>query len=93
MTEWGVVGVVVVLVGLVASIVGPVLRLNTSITKLTVTLDNTCADITETRADIENIKDKSAERAKRLWDKNEQQDKTLTDHEKRIHVLERKNDG
>lgn len=39
MSEWQVVGVIVVLVGLVASIVKPILSLNGNIVKLNTTLD------------------------------------------------------
>ncbi len=39
MSEWQVVGVIVVLVGLVASIVKPILNLNSNIVKLNTTLD------------------------------------------------------
>lgn len=88
MTEWGVVGVLVVLVGLVSAIVGPVIKLNTSITKLTVTLDNNCADITETRDKIEAVERRGAEGRQRLWKKNEEQDAKIAQQDKRIHVLE-----
>ena len=34
MTEWGVVGVIVVLLGLLATVTAPMIRLNTTLTKL-----------------------------------------------------------
>ena len=44
MTEWGVVGVLAVLVGLVAALVKPLIQWNTSLTKNTTAL----TDLTET---------------------------------------------
>lgn len=83
MTEWEVVGVIVVLVGLVAAFVGPIIRLNTNITKLTVTMERLAKD-------MDVMQENSHDAHKRLWDHNDEQDKTLNDHETRISTLERK---
>ncbi len=83
MTEWGVVGVVIALVGFAATFLAPALKLNASITKLTVTVEQLVRDMSEQR-------ERSREVHKRLWDKNDEQDKTLNDHETRITTLERK---
>ena len=83
MTEWGVVGVVIALVGFAATLQAPALKLNASITKLTVTVEQLVRDMSEQR-------ERSREVHKRLWDKNDEQDKTLNDHETRITTLERK---
>lgn len=81
MSEWGVVGVIVVLVGLGATIIKPLLNLNSSIVKLTSRLDQ----MTESLADISERNNKSHDR---LWKKNDAQDQQLDDHEKRITRLE-----
>ena len=83
MTEWGVVGVIIALVGFAATFLAPALKLNASITKLTVTVEQLVRDMSEQR-------ERSREVHKRLWDKNEEQDRTLHDHETRITTLERK---
>ena len=81
--EWQVVGVIVVLVGLAGSIIGPVIKLNSSITRLTVTMERLVKDV-----DI--IKENSHDAHQRLWEKNDEQDKIINDHESRITSLEKK---
>ena len=83
MTEWGVFGVVIALVGFAATFLAPALKLNSSITKLTVTVERLVKDMSDQR----ESKSKAHER---LWDKNDEQDKALNDHETRITTLERK---
>ena len=81
--EWQVVGVIVVLVGLVGSIIGPVIKLNSSITRLTVTMERLVKD-------VDVIKENSHDAHQRLWEKNDEQDKIINDHETRITSLEKK---
>lgn len=81
--EWTVVGVIVALVGLVSAIAGPIIKLNGSITRLTVTTERLIKD-------MDAQKESSHLAHQRLWDKNEEQDRTLSDHETRITTLEHK---
>jgi hypothetical protein len=81
MTEWGVVTVLAALVSFAAVVVGPMLKLNTSITKLTVSL-------TDLRERLEEIDSGNTSSHRRLWDKNDEQDRKLEDHEMRLHDLE-----
>lgn len=83
MTEWEVVGVIIALVGLVIAIGAPVLKLNTSITRLIAQLNNLDEGLDELTA-------RNAKSHERLWRHNDEQDKTLKEHEKRIIVLEEK---
>lgn len=83
MTEWGVFGVVIALIGFAATFLAPALKLNSSITKLTVTVEQLVKDMSDQRQS-------SSKAHERLWDKNEEQDKILNDHETRITTLERK---
>lgn len=82
MTEWEVVGVIVVLVGFAISICTPIVKLNTSITRLVDKLNH----LDEGLDDLTARNSKSHER---LWKHNERQDETLVDHEKRIGILEK----
>ena len=53
MTEWGVVGVIVVLLGLLATVTAPMIRLNTTLTKLNDkfgTLDQRLTGVSESNA-------------------------------------------
>ncbi len=86
MTEWGVVGVLVVLVGLGVTVVKPLLELNASIVKLTARLDQLTGSLSE-------ISDRNAKSHDRLWKHNQEQDGVLDDHERRITVLETNKGG
>lgn len=81
--EWQVVGVIVVLVGLAGSIIGPVIKLNSSITRLTVTMERLVRD-------MDAFKESSHDAHQRLWEKNDEQDKIINDHETRITSLEKR---
>ncbi len=83
MTEWGVFGVVIALVGFAATFLAPALKLNSSITKLTVTVERLVQDMSDQR-------ESNSKAHERLWDKNDEQDKAINDHETRITTLERK---
>ena len=74
MNEWGVVGVLVVLIGLVATLVKPLIRWNVSLT------ENTMA----TKALTKTIKDNETRNEKEhgeIWEE-------LDEHDKRISCIE-----
>lgn len=81
MTEWDVVGVLVVLVGFLISIVNPIIKLTKSITELTTTVKRLNEDMV--KQDELNL-----EGHRRIWDQLGTQDETLCDHETRLAVLE-----
>lgn len=83
MTEWEVVGVIIALVGFAIAIGTPVIKLNTSITKLIFHIDNLDQG-------LEKLEAKNHESHSRIWKHNEEQDKELDNHEKRIIILEEK---
>lgn len=75
MTEWGVVGVLVVLVGLVAALVKPLIKWNTSLTENTMAL----------RAQTETIKANETRNEKEhseIWDELDEHDKRISNIEK-----------
>lgn len=81
MTEWGVVGVIVVLVGLVGSIIKPLLSLNSSIVTLTTKMEHVSDNLSE-------INERNRKSHERIWAHNEEQDATISNHESRIKILE-----
>lgn len=81
--EWTVVTVIIAIVGLLATVVKPIISLTQSITRLTTVVEQ----IDERLADQ---KEHSREAHQKLWDKNEQQDRRMDDHEKRLHDLDGK---
>lgn len=83
MTEWGVVGVIVVLIGLVVTVLSPIIKLNTNI----VTLTERLASL---NGDMKALTDDNASGHKRLWEKNDEQDKRLNAHDIEIDRLKNK---
>ena len=81
MTEWGIVGVILVLITLVSAIAKPLLTLNTSIVRLTSRMEAFGDNLQKLTAD-------NTKSHERLWAHNDEQDKQLGDHELRISVLE-----
>ena len=81
MNGWDIVQVIVVLVGLLGGVMRPVRRLNSSMTKLNTTLNN----VDESLKKQEEHSQKAHER---IWEKNDEQDKMLANHEGRITRLE-----
>lgn len=81
--EWQVVTVIIALSGFAISIITPIIKLTNSITTLTVTLKQVDNRLTAQEQSSKNSH-------KRLWEKNEEQDEKLNDHERRITLIERK---
>ena len=90
MTEWEVVGVLVVLAGFLVTIASPLIKLKTSITKLTESNKHLDDNIVRLVEDLANQKKSAHESHLRIWEHNEEQDGKIADHEKRIYVLENK---
>lgn len=83
MTEWTVVTVIMVLGGLVATLVKPMLSLNTSMTKLTMSNERLSEE-------LQGLADKNSEAHEQILRHQDEQDKLLFDHNRRITCLEDK---
>ena len=81
MSEWVVVTVIVTLVGLVVAVVSPIVKLNTTITKLNVTVSGL-------EKSLDSLTVKNTQNHDRIWEHEDEQDRTLQDHETRISVME-----
>ena len=81
--EWTVVLALVTLVGLFATVVKPIVSLTKAMTQLTSTVQHIDASINEQRV-------RSREAHQKLWAKNEEQDKRMDSHERRLHDLDGK---
>ena len=79
--EWTVVTVVVALAGLFAAVAKPIVSLTRSITELTVVVKNL-------QGDVKGLTEKNSQGHARLWEKSEEQDRRLDDHEQRLHAME-----
>ena len=83
MTEWQVVGVIVVLLGLAATVIKPIVTLNASITRLT----ELCSFLEK---NIDDLTRKNGEAHDRLWRRADEYDARLQCHETRLAGLEKK---
>ena len=83
MTQWEVYLVIVSLVGFAIAVGTPIIKLNTSITRLIDRLNNLDEGVEELTA-------RNSRSHERLWKHNDEQDKKIEDHEKRIFSLEKK---
>lgn len=82
MTEWEVVGVIVVLVGLAAAVIKPVVSLNSNITRLT----ELCGYL---ETNLNSLTAKNSQAHERLHRQVEEQESILQKHETRLAVLEK----
>lgn len=90
MNEWTVVSVIIALVGLFITIGKPIINLNNTMTALNITVQQNNKKIEEHDKKLEKQTEDAHNSHQRLWDKNDEQDKTINDHETRIRVLENK---
>lgn len=81
MSEWEVVGVIIVLAGFVISVVTPLLKLTSTITRLTNIVETCEKELSELTAT--NQKSHA-----RIYERIESESHRIDDHEKRIIILE-----
>lgn len=84
MTEWGVVGVIVTLIGLVVAIATPMVKLNTTLTRLSTQMENFVNG-------LEAFKKRYTDQVEKFEKEHGDIREELSEHEKRIIVLESKN--
>ena len=90
MTEYQVIGVIVTLVGLGVAIITPIIKLNTNIVRLTVAADNLTVAHSKMDKDNEAAHKQLHERINHRKKENEELDERVSDHERRIGILENK---
>lgn len=83
MTEWGVVGVLVVIVGLVISLVTPIIKLNTIITKLG-------SSVESMKESLDELTTRNSTSHDRIFKRLDDTEDKVCNHEARITVLEKK---
>ena len=80
MNEWGVVGVLVVLIPLGISIIKPIVSLTKSIAELTTI-------VSQLKEDLDNQRYQAKESHQKLWDYNGEQDGRINELEKDVAAL------
>lgn len=88
MTEWQVVGIIVVLVGLVSSIIAPIIKLNGTITRLSMMIEQSIKRMDALEKTAGEIQQHSVESHRRIHDRIDRNEERLHDHDKRITSLE-----
>lgn len=90
MTQWEVVGVIVVLVGLFTAVCVPIIKSTKesvrAMTELNITMKNLADKLT-------NLESNNTEAHRRIWVHNDEQDAKIQDHETRITIIEKINKG
>jgi uncharacterized membrane protein (DUF106 family) len=81
-SEWAVVGVIVVLVGLVATIVKPMITLTKTLTELTVL-------VRECQTAVNELTAKSHKTHEDIYDKLDAHGNQIRDHEYRLQTIEK----
>lgn len=85
MTQWEVFLAFVAILGFCITI----FKISSYFNRLDSTIATLNGSITVLNKAVEEIAKKNTDSHKRLWDHNEEQDKLISDHEKRIGILER----
>lgn len=88
MSEWTVVTALSVLIGLFLTVGVPILKLNSNITLLNANIKRNSDEIAEQKVELKEQKQNAHDSHQKLWDKNNEQDNILHDHETRIRILE-----
>lgn len=88
MNEWTVISIIIALVGLFATVSAPIISLNKNIATLNAEMKRSNARLDKHDQAFKEQSESAHESHQRLWDKNDEQDVRLNDHETRIKVLE-----
>lgn len=88
MNEWSVVTVLIAIVGLFATVSAPIISLNKNIATLNAEMKRSNARLDKHDLAFKEQQASAHESHQKLWEKNNEQDKVLGDHETRIRVLE-----
>jgi predicted PurR-regulated permease PerM len=88
MNEWSVVTVLIALAGLFATVGAPIISLNKNIATLNAEMKRSNARLDKHDQEFKAQQANAHESHQKLWEKNNEQDKILGDHETRIKILE-----
>lgn len=89
MNEWTIVLTLSALIGLFMTVGKPLLSLNKSITTLNINVEQMNKRLDKQEEEMKVQQEHARESHQKLWDKNDEQDEKLADHETRIKILEK----
>ncbi|HJB74597.1 MAG TPA: hypothetical protein IAA37_02855 [Candidatus Eubacterium faecale] len=90
--EWTVVGVIVVIVGLIGTVAVPLAKNTKAMTQLSERINHLVFRMEREESALGELKLKTAEKHKLLFERLSEHQKTIIEHESRIYALERKED-
>ena len=89
--EWTVVEVLVVIAGLIITVTAPMIANAKATTKLSSQINFLISRIDGNEEDFKEFKNKAADRHAKIFGKLDEHEKTIINHEGRIHALEKNN--
>ena len=90
--EWTVVSVIVVIVGLIGTVAVPLAKNTKAMTQLSERINHRVFRMEREESALGELKLKTAEKHKLLFERLSERQKTIIEHESRIYALERKED-
>lgn len=88
--EWTVVTVIIAIVGLVGTVAVPLSKNTKAMTQLSEKINHLVYRMDKDEGELSDFKNKSADKHRLIFDKLGEHQKSLINHESRIHALESK---
>lgn len=90
MSEWTVVTVMIAIVGLVGTVAVPLSKNTKAMTQLSEKINHLVYRMDKDENELDEFKNKAADKHKLIFDRLSEHQKSLINHESRIHALENK---
>lgn len=90
MSEWTVVTVIIAIVGLVGTVAVPLSKNTKAMTQLSEKINHLVYRMDKDENELDEFKNKAADKHKLIFDRLSEHQKSLINHESRIHALENK---
>lgn len=90
MSEWTVVTVIIAIIGLVGTVAVPLSKNTKAMTQLSEKINHLVYRMDKDEGELSDFKNKSADKHRLIFDRLSEHQKSLINHESRIHVLENK---
>ncbi len=90
MSEWTVVTVIIAIVGLVGTVAVPLSKNTKAMTQLSEKINHLVYRMDKDENELDEFKNKAADKHRLIFDRLSEHQKSLINHESRIHALENK---
>ena len=89
--EWTVVTVIIAIVGLIGTVAVPLAKNTKAMTQLSERINHLVFRIEREEDELDEFRKKAADRHAKIFGKLDEHEKTIINHEGRIHALEKNN--